>query len=275
MLKIKEILIIIFVVAVLISLAAGLSFCGVKNCGYNYVELEINPKVEFVTDCSNKVVSVFPINSEAREILIDEQFEGKNIEDAVKDYLLLATKLNYIDVESSDNAIKLTCVSGLTKALEVKLYRVINSYLVNNEIMSVLVENTDDLVEFKQAKNLGVSNDKFSLIEAVLRLQPDLKQEELKQKSERELINLIKQGHINLKNEWANFSKFDKEHKQSVMELNSAKFKNHQSKITQSDISKFKEKFVKNKKENSKKFEIDFNKQKDIWQKARTNSEVS
>lgn len=275
MLKIKEILIIIFVVAVLISLAAGLSFFGVKNCGYNYVELEINPKVEFVTDCSNKVVSVFPINSEAREILIDEQFEGKNIEDAVKDYLLLATKLNYIDVESSDNAIKLTCVSGLTKALEVKLYRVINSYLVNNEIMSVLVENTDDLVEFKQAKNLGVSNDKFSLIEAVLRLQPDLKQEELKQKSERELINLIKQGHINLKNEWANFSKLDKEHKQSVMELNSAKFKNHQSKITQSDISKFKEKFVKNKKENSKKFEIDFNKQKDIWQKARTNSEVS
>lgn len=269
--KAGEFLVIGLVITVIISLAVGLSFSGVKNGSYNYVELEINPKVEFVTDSKDNVVSVYPINSDAKKILINENFEGINIKDAVKKYLTLATKLNYLDVERTDNAIKFTCVSGLTKALEVRLYRTINSYLTENQIMGVIVENTDDLQEFKQAKKLSISNDKFSLVESANRLYPDKTKEELKNLSEKKLIELIKDAHVSLKESTLSYSEDELNNKNKTIELYKTKLENHKSKITDKTKSTFKEEYVKNKKQNGKVFETDFDKQSEVWKESKIN----
>ncbi len=273
--KVREFLIIGFVIAVIISLAVGLGFSGVKNGGYNYVELEINPKIEFVTNSKDKVVSVYPINADAKLVITGEQFEGLNIKEAVKKYLELTTKLNYLDVERNDNVVKFTCVSGLTKALEVKLYRTINSYLTENQIMGVVVENTEDLQEFKEAKKLGVSNDKYSLVEAYMRLYPDSNSEEVKNLSEKKLIEKIKEAHENVKSEVLSYSEEELGNKNKQIELNSAKIENHKSKITNKTKSEFKEEYVKNKKQNEKKYETNFDEQSAIWKESKINGGVA
>lgn len=269
--KVGEFFVIGLVIAVLISLAVGFGFSGVKNGSYNYVELEINPKVEFITDGKDNVVSVYPINEDAKKILIGESFEGINIKDAVKKYLTLATNLNYLDVERDDNVVKFTCVSGLTKALEVRLYRTINTYLTENQIMGVIVENTDDLQEFKQAKKLGVSNDKFSLIEAAERLYPEKSKDNLKNLSEKTLIEMVKDAHIQKKESALYFTNAELENKNKQIELNSSKIENHKSKITDKTKSKFKEDYVKNKKQNAKIYETNFDKQSEIWKESKIN----
>lgn len=271
----KEIITIVLVVAVFIGVAAAFSFTGTKNGGYNYVELEINPKIEFLTDGKENVISVYPINDDAKELIIGEQFEGLKIDEAVKKYLTIATNLNYLDVDRDDNVVKLTCVSGLTKALEVKLYREINSYLVKNEIMGVVIENTDDLQEFKQAKKLGVSNDKYSLIEAVNRLNSNEKKEDLKKLSEKKLLEKIKLLHENVKPIVQTATEAELNNKSKLINLNKAKIENHKNKITFKSTSKFKESYVKNKKLNASKYEKNFDAESLKWKEERTNLEMA
>ncbi len=255
-----ELIFVIGVIVVFLLTAIAFGFSGVKNTQLSYVKLEINPKVEFVLNKQNKVASVCAINSEARQVLINEQFEGLGLTDAVTKFLTIATNMGFVDVERSDNAVKLTCVSGLTKLAEVKLYQTVNSYFVNNKILGVIIENTSDLKCFKQAKQLGVSVDKFALVESAARLN-NLNEKQLCKLSEKQLIKMIYDSHKGMENTANNFAFDELENKKELIKLNQTKINNHKQTISNKAISQFKADYVKNQKQNKAKFQKDFDKQ--------------
>ena len=268
--KVGQILIIVATITVFIILAVVLGFTGVKNGGYNYIKLEVNPKIEFLTNRKDKIITVMPINDEAKELIINEDFIGISIEEGVEKFVDLCVKANYIDVEREDNAIKLNIVSGLTQSLDVKVYRSIKKYLVNNMVKCVIVEESNDLKQVKTAKQYGVSASKYSLMESLCNLYPDISLNEAKNQSESSMLKKIKIAHENLMPEILNFTEEELTNKVKLIDFNKAKINHHNENINNKAISKFKDEYTEYVKEKKKYYEIDFENQYDNWQELRT-----
>lgn len=273
--KISQILIVVFVVAIFVGSAIWFGFSGVVNGEYNYVKVEVNPKVEFLTDKNDKIISVFPVNAEAKELLINENFIGQNVKDGAKKFVELCVLSNYIDVEKENNAVKLTIVSDLMQNLDVKIYSEIKKYFINNEIKSVIVENKDDLEIFKQAKKYGVSNNKFVLMQSVCNLYPDTTLEENSKLSEKELLKKIKTGFNTLENNVLTFTNEELNNKTKLLELNKAKINHHNENITNKSISEFVKAYNEYEKEHKSNFEKNFNSQYKNWEENKSNLMVS
>lgn len=273
--KISQILIVVFVVAIFVGSAIWFGFSGVVNGEYNYVKVEVNPKVEFLTDKNDKIISVFPVNAEAKELLINENFIGQNVKDGAKRFVELCVLSNYIDVEKENNAVKLTIVSDLMQNLDVKIYSEIKKYFIKNEIKSVIVENKDDLEIFKQAKKYGVSNNKFVLMQSVCNLYPDTTLEENSKLSEKELLKKIKTGFDTLENNVLTFTDEELNNKTKLLELNKAKINHHNENITNKSISEFVKEYNEYEKEHKSNFEKNFNSQHKNWQENKSNLMVS
>ena len=77
--KSKQYFIIGIVCAIFVAVAVLNFFIGVKPHNAHYIRLEVNPKVEFITDINNIVTSYMPLNNEAYELLIGEDFIGLEI----------------------------------------------------------------------------------------------------------------------------------------------------------------------------------------------------
>ncbi len=273
--KISQILIVVFVVAIFVGSAIWFGFSGVVNGEYNYVKVEVNPKVEFLTDKNDKIISVFPVNAEAKELLINENFIGQNVKDGAKKFVELCVLSNYIDVEKENNAVKLTIVSDLMQNLDVKIYSEIKKYFINNEIKSVIVENKDDLEIFKQAKKYGVSNNKFVLMQSVCNLYPDTTLEENSKLSEKELLKKIKTGFDTLENNVLTFTDEELNNKTKLLKLNKAKINHHNENITNKSISEFVKAYNEYEKEHKSNFEKNFNSQYKNWEENKSNLMVS
>lgn len=273
--KVWQIVTIILVVIILIALGVGLGFSGVKNGEYDYVKIEINPKIEMLTDRHHNIVSIFPLNKEAKELIINEEFVGLKVEEGVKKFVDLCTLSNYIDVESDDNAIKLTVACGLTQSLEVKVYTEINKYLHQNEIKAVIVEQANDLEELKQAKKYGVCLCKFALMESVCNLYPDITMDEAKKLTEKEMLNKINTAFSSLQPEVNSYTEEELTNKVKLIDFNRAKINNHKQKINNKTQSKFADDYTAYVKENLKKFETNFNLEYKKWKENRINNSVA
>ena len=273
--KFKEIIYVVCVVAVLITVSLILGFSGTKNAEYNYVKLEINPALEFLCDGSGKVVTMFPVNAEAKELIIAEQFVGLKAEDASKKFVDLCVQAGYIDVDRQDNAVKLTIITGLTEMLDVKIYNKVSSYLLENQIKAVIVENESDLEEFKEAKKYGVSSNKFSLMESVSRLYPDIEMDSLKKLSKKELIKKIKTAHQNLFESVVTYTPEQLANKTKLIDFNRAKLNNHKELITKTSKSEFADEYKQFVKLQQKYYEQNFNKQHEMWKANKINSSIA
>lgn len=272
--KVKQILWIALVVSFFVAFSLFLGFSGTENLDCNYVMLEINPKVEFLSDTKNNVISVCALNTEAKQLLANEDFVGLKIEKATKKFVDLCVQANYIDVERKDNAVKLTVVAGLTQALETNVYKEISEYFRKNAINSVIVENQNDLSQFKQAKKMGVSANKLSLMEAVVRVEPDLDLEQTKKLSEKELLKKLIVAHQNLQQSQI-FSEADFKNKEKLIEDNKAKYNHHKESLTNQKLSEFADNYKIYTKETLKWYEQDFDKQNESWTKSKLDSYYS
>lgn len=271
MVKFKQFLWVALIVGVFVGFSLFLGFTGAENLDYNYVKVEVNPKVEFLSDTKNNVTSVFALNNEAKQLLAGEEFVGMKIEMATKKFVDLCVQANYIDVERKDNAVKLTVVAGLTQALETNVYKEVSKYFVDNAINCVVVENQNDLNQFKQAKELGVGLNKLSLMEAVTKFEPNLSLESVKKLSEKELVNRVNVAHQKLK-ETQTFTSADFENKTKLIDFNRAKLNKHKESLNNEKLSKFADDYKLYVKETLKWYEQDFNKKNLEWEQNKENS---
>lgn len=264
--KAKQVLTIIIVIAFFIGVALFVLFNGVLSHDAHYVKIEINPKVEFITDGNNKVTSVMPLNEEALVLLVQENFIGLDVDLACKDFVRLCAEADYLDVDGEDNVINITIVSGFMQALEMKVYEAIDKYLLDNEILAALVENDNDIAMNKKAKEKNVSSSsKFSLIESIIYLDNTKTLDELNDFSENELIHALQKLHQNSGYSTDKYTAEELSTKAKLIDFNRVKYNNHISKITSETQSLFGTKFDEFKRQEIGKYEIDFDSTYSKW----------
>lgn len=257
--KTKEILTIALVFTFFIGAGVFTYFFGVKSHDYHYIRLDVNPKVEFITNDKNEVLTVYPVNHHAKLLLVDEQFIGLDIKEAVENFFDLCVRTNYIDISGEDNTVRITVVAGFMQALEMQVYETLNNYLIKNEILTVIVENDNDRTEETDAKDENVSSpNKLALIKTIMLQAPDQYEfEELNSKNENKLIVLLKKLHQKNYNP-NNHSDEDRELKLQLINNTAQKIEAHKAKLTNQTARAFHEKFDEYKRNNKIKYERDF-----------------
>ena len=166
--KKSTIIYLIFIGAVAISAVAFIIFSGITAKDYNYVQLEINPRVEFICDQNFDVVSWRPLNEDAEILLSEVNYKGLDVDEASVDFVDLCARAGYIDVDGEDNAVNITIIDGITQALDVHVTQSVYEYLKHKEILCTVVENYEDRSMFDEKKenNICCAN-KYKLIKTI------------------------------------------------------------------------------------------------------------
>jgi len=254
----------IFVAIIAICAVCYIIFTGITAREYNYVQLEVNPRVEFICDNKFKVVSYRALNDDAKVILSNTQYKGTDIEDATVDFIDTCAKAGYIDVNGSNNAVNITVIDGITQALDVHIVKNINNYLTENEILCAVVENYEDrkIFDQKNENNVCCSN-KYKLITTLIEYNNSFTVEELNKLSEVELIDMVTNIHST---EDFSSTKDDKELKDKLINANMEKYNKHKKSITNESQKEFNILFDKFSKEASEKYKTNYNKEYINWQ---------
>lgn len=262
--KKATILSLLFISAVVISAVAFIIFSGITAKDYNYIQLEVNPRVEFVCDKYFNVVSVRPINEDAKILLAGVDYIGMDVDEASVDFIDLCCRLGYIDVEGKDNAVNITVIDGITQALDVHVTQEIYEYLKKKEILCAVVENYEDRKMFDEKKENNVCcANKYKLMKTIQEYDSTKSIETLNKLSEESLIDMVENihhsdpyipnnDHIKLK--------------EKLLEINKDKYDNHMAKITDKSKSEFSDKFDKFQKTEAQKYFIDYTKEYNLWQ---------
>ncbi len=226
-----------------------------------YVCLEVNPRVEFLTNSKGKVKSVKPINEDAKILLINEDFVGKDMADVAVKWIDLCERAGYIDVTGKDNAIKVTVLAGLTQRFESDIVSKVYKKLSKDNVYCVVTENQNDLHNFKSAKKQSASPEKYDLMLAVTE-NGGYKMEDLKSKNSRELIDIIAKQHEEYK---FSYTADELALKQSLMDANKQKYDEHMASINDSTTKKFRTEYDKYLKENTHPYDVNFAQCYDKW----------
>lgn len=258
----------IFVGVIVLSAVGLIIFMGITARDYNYVQLEINPRIEFIVDKNFKVVSYAPLNDDGLILLAGENLKGMDIDDACARVLDLSARLGYIDVDGVDNAINLTVIDGLTQALDTHICEGIYGYLKDSEIISAVTENAEDrkMLEEKKKEGLCCSN-KYKLISSIMELDKNQNMDDLKKLSEIKLINMVTNIH---QTKHFKVTTDDLKAKQDRIDEYEQKYIEHLSKITDKSKSEFSTLLEKFQMSSSSKFKINFEKEYSKWQKDKT-----
>ena len=262
--KKSTIIYLIFIGAVALSAVAFIIFSGITAKDYNYVQLEINPRVEFICDQNFDVVSWRPLNEDAEILLSEVNYKGLDVDEASVDFVDLCARAGYIDVDGEDNAVNITIIDGITQALDVHVTQSVYEYLKHKEILCTVVENYEDRSMFDEKKenNICCAN-KYKLIKTIQEYNPELEMDELKKLSEEELIDMIENIHHTEK---FTPTENDKTMKEKLLELNKEKYESHMQKISNESQRNFSEKFDKHQKDTFQKYSNNFAKEYTNWQ---------
>ena len=254
----------IFIGVILLSAVGYIIFSGITANEYNYVLLEINPKIEFLCDKNFKVVSYRPLNDDAEILLTGVEYKGMDITDASCDFLDVCCRAGYIDVDGEDNAVNITIIDGITQALDVHVTQSVYTFFRENEILCAVVENYEDRNMFDEKnKNQVCCANKYKLIKTMQTYLPDKSIEELNKLSEVELLDMIN----NIHSEYS-FDPTDEqvELKTKLIDFNREKYNDHMNKITTKSQQEFAPKFEKFQKTKAQDYMINFDNSYTSWQ---------
>ena len=141
------------------------------------VQIDVNPSIEMTVDENNNVTSIRGLNDEGKMLVLDEELENKKIDEVLNMLIDLELKTGYLDVNSSENKMKVA-VSSETEEINEELTNIINNSLT--EIKTN--KNLDMSINF----NVGASIESIKLF--VKSVYPYINIDEL---SYNELVNKI------------------------------------------------------------------------------------
>ena len=231
---------------------------------YNYVQIEVNPRAEFICDNKYKVLSVSPLNNDARIVLADITFTNMQIEDAVVLFLDECAKCGFIDVDGVSNATNITVIDGITQALDVHITQKVYEFFKTREIMSSVTETYEvrQIFDDKKKEKIACSN-KYKLISTMTEIDDSENIDSLKKLSEVELVDKVFERH---KSQPYSPLDEDKITKQQLLANNQSKYRQHMDSISNLSQKEFSQLFSDFQKYSAKEYQTDFNKQYMIWQ---------
>ncbi|KNY25369.1 anti-sigma factor domain-containing protein [Pseudobacteroides cellulosolvens] len=69
---------------------------------YSFVDIDINPGIEFMLDKDNKIKKAVPLNNDGQKLLKDIDYKNMYLEKAITDIIAKSEDLGYINVEESN-----------------------------------------------------------------------------------------------------------------------------------------------------------------------------
>ena len=172
-------------VSLLLTFTLSILCLGMVGCGEKsgkVMNVSLNPEIEFVLDSNDKVVTVNALNDEGNYIISQVSFEGLTAEDAVDAFIKISKDNGFLiqgSVSAGDNQIEIE-ISGEQAQ---KLY---------DKVKTSAQEKFNELQI--TATTVFEKIDKDYLKDVVENCFQNLKESEIAQKSEKELIDLIKQS---------------------------------------------------------------------------------
>ena len=241
-------------------------FSGITTKEYNYVQLEVNPRVEFICDKKFDIVSVQPLNADARIVLSDLNLIGMNADKAATVFLDECAKTGFIKVNGIDNSTNITVVDGITQALDVHITQKVYKYYLDNEILSVVTETYEDRNMFdEKIKNKVSCTNKYKLLTTIIEKNNSQDFEQLKKLRESKLVELVAEEH-----KAKPFVPTDEEKtlKQNLIKNNSSVYNTHKKCISNYSQQEFSKLFNKHQKLSGKNYFNDYTKQYNNWQQV-------
>lgn len=154
-----------------------------------YISLDINPSIELGINRFEKVVTSEAYNADGKRILDNTKYKYLKIESAVDNILASAIDQDYIADEktfaisiatiSNDGSVRLDLENKLKKAIFTSLYDEDITIDIDVDIASFNSNSS----KREEARSLGVTVGKLSLIQELMSLSPDIKFDDYKYKS--------------------------------------------------------------------------------------------
>ncbi|WP_252227008.1 hypothetical protein [Clostridium sp. ZBS2] len=159
------------------------------NTPVAYVSLDINPSVELGVNRLDQVVSAEGYNEDGKNILENTDLKNDNVNEAVGTLIENAIDKGYI---TSDNeaVISLTTATDnatISEELEDSLKVAADEVLDKNEIQAEIAEDNIALQRRDEARKLGITPGKLNLIQKLQALDSNIKVEDYKNLSVKEI----------------------------------------------------------------------------------------
>lgn len=137
---------------------------AVKNASAKTTEimLEINPSVLFITDKNGNVKGVKATDSDADVILSDEdifnELTGKHVSESVEIFIDNAARLGYIDLDSDENAVKITSTENGEQIDEI--VSAAKKYFLEKGVYSVVLKEITSVETLSEKTGVSASDEK-------------------------------------------------------------------------------------------------------------------
>ena len=164
---------------------------------YSYVSVDINPSIALSLNRFERVIAVNPLNEDAVNLIKNTKgLKNQDIDDALSAIIKSASETGYID-EKTENQV-MVVVSAKNSKQEEKLAEMV-TIAANNELskvnnnFGVMVEKAS-VKSYKEALSNKQSPGKEILADKLREVSPEIKDEEVRNMSVREVVHLIKEG---------------------------------------------------------------------------------
>ena len=187
--KVKKIIIwVIVIIMLLVLIGIGGFYFHKLNQVVTVVTIDINPSLSISLNYKNEVVKVEGLNEDGKKLLKSENFKGDDLEDAIEEIAELVVEKGYITKE--DNHILINVEGNITK--EEVVSTINREFKEENVECNVIVQDVNNDVKEK-AEQYGISENKASYIESILKENKDVTFDELKDKSVSEINKFIEE----------------------------------------------------------------------------------
>lgn len=159
----------------------------------SYIGMRINPEIELVVDADDEVVAVNAVNEDGETVLCEISLVGMSASEAAEAFTAAATELGFIDVNAEDNAVYIYVDGEKAEALKEEISEKVNGYFDEKGIFGKALPEEAKAEIIAYAKELGVSVKDAKLVERILKLYPEMTEEEVLALTFEERLELIKE----------------------------------------------------------------------------------
>lgn len=164
---------------------------------YSYVSVDINPSLSLSLNRFERVIAVNPLTEDAVDFIKDtKDLKNRNIDAALSEIIKTASDKGYIHEETEDEIVVIVSAKNpkQEKKLEETVAKTAEKELSKvNKAGGVTVEKTD-VENYKTSVSQKVSPGRKVLEDNLKEVMPEIRDEEVKDMSVKEVANLIREG---------------------------------------------------------------------------------
>ncbi|MVX62212.1 hypothetical protein GKZ28_00670 [Clostridium chromiireducens] len=189
----RKIALVLAVVAVS-SLGGGV-YAHAKTTPVAYVSMDINPSVELGVNAFDEVVSAEAYNEDGEKVLEGTNLVNTDVDTAVSTIVSNAVSDGYIK-EDGSSAVEITTATdkdGVATKLDKTLKDAVNKTLEENDADATVETDNVALARRDEARELGITPGKLNLIQKLQALDPNIKVEDYKDSSVKDIQKKTKE----------------------------------------------------------------------------------